>query len=57
MEDTDRETPVDFFRKLKEDLHRREWIEDGEVTVGALARWCKEVVGGRFAEDSDFESL
>ena len=57
MKDSDAETDVGFFRKLKDDLLRRDWLEDGEVTVHALARWCREVVGGRFADTDDFVSL
>ena len=57
MKDSDAETDVGFFRKLKDDLLRRDWLEDGEVTVRAVARWCREVVGGRFADTDDFESL
>ena len=57
LKENDAETPVCFFRKVKEDLARRDWLEDGEVTVRSLARWCREVVGGRFADDVDFVDL
>ena len=57
MKESDAESDVGFFRKLKDDLLRRDWLEDGEVTVAALARWCREVVGERFADTDDFPSL
>ena len=57
MKESDAESDVGFFRKLKDDLLRRDGLEDGEVTVGALARWCREVVGGRFADTDDFPRL
>ena len=53
----DPESPVDFYTRLKEELRKREWLEEGEVTVRGLARWCREVVGGRFGESGEFESL
>ena len=54
---SDAETPVDFFQRLKESLRRRDGLEEGAVTVAALARWCWEVGGGRVDASGDFETL
>ena len=50
------ETVVDFFEKIRADLHEREWLEQGEMTVFSLAKWCRTVVGEDFGGD-DFSSL
>ena len=49
--------PSKLLKRLEEELASREWLEDGELTVQSLARWCQEVVGGRFADPVDFGSL
>ena len=59
LRDTD--SVPDVFARLCEDLRKREWLEDGDVTVLALARWCRTVVGdicggGDFAHAEDVAS-
>ena len=45
---SDTETVVDLFGMVKDDMRGRELLEEGEVRISGLARWCREVVGGRF---------
>ena len=45
------DTDADFFERIKADLHDREWLKGGEVSVSALARWCVATIDGFGGEE------
>ena len=36
-------------------MHEREWVQGGEVSVSALARWCVATIDGFGGEEFDDE--